>query len=89
MTETIWITCIAKGMFTKTNISILEIMILFMGSTQMCAYCDANWANNMDDYKYTSNYVFLLGNGDIKTWSSKTWTSIVMSLTKAEYMIAS
>ncbi len=28
--ETIWITCIPKGMFTKTNISILDIMILFM-----------------------------------------------------------
>ncbi len=23
------------------------------GSTQMCAYCDANWANNMDDPKST------------------------------------
>ncbi len=41
------------------------------GSTQMCAYCDANWANNMDDCKSTSNYVLLLGNGDIKTWNSK------------------
>jgi hypothetical protein len=41
------------------------------GNTQMCAYCDANWANNMDDCKFTSNYVFLLGNGDIRTWNSK------------------
>ncbi len=36
------------------------------GSTQMCAYCDIDWAGNMDDRKSTSNYVFLLGNVVIK-----------------------
>jgi hypothetical protein len=41
------------------------------GNAQMCPYYDANWANNMDDYKSTSSYVLLLRNGDIKTWNSK------------------
>ncbi len=47
----------------------------------MCAYCDEDWASNMDDRKSKSCYVFLLGN-------SKKQTSIVMSITKAKYMVA-
>jgi hypothetical protein len=30
LTETIWARCISKGMFTKANVPILEIMILLM-----------------------------------------------------------
>jgi hypothetical protein len=54
-----------KGMFTKANVPILGIYDIVYGSTQMCAYCDANWVRNMDDHKSTSSYVFLLGNGAI------------------------
>ncbi len=43
----------------------------------MCAYYDVNCAGNMDDYKCTSSYVFLLGNGAI-CWNNKKQTSIVM-----------
>jgi hypothetical protein len=35
------------------------------GSTQMCAYCDVDWASNMDDCKFVVGYIFLLGNGAI------------------------
>jgi hypothetical protein len=42
----------------------------------------------MDDRKSTSNYVFLLRNG-VSSWNNKKETSIVMSLTKEKYMVAS
>jgi hypothetical protein len=58
------------------------------GGTQMCTYCDANWASNMDDYKSTSNYVFLLGNGVIN-WNNKRKTFIVMSSKEVHYMTTS
>ncbi len=54
-------------------------MILFM-ETQMCACCDVNWAGNMDDHKFTSTYVFFLGNGDIN-YNIKKYNSIVKLLT--------
>jgi hypothetical protein len=41
----------------------------------------------MDDHKSTSNYVISLGNG-VSSWNSKKETSIVMSSTKAKYMVA-
>jgi hypothetical protein len=43
----------------------------------MSTYYDANCASNMDDYKSTLGYVFLLGNGAIN-WNNKKQTSIVM-----------
>jgi hypothetical protein len=63
-------------MFTKTNISTLEIMILFMEAHKcvpivMQIELTIWMTNNMDDCKSTSNYVFLLGNGDIGTWNNK------------------
>ncbi len=50
-------------MVTKTNVPNIGDYDIVYGSTQMCACCDAIWASNMDDYKSTSNYVFLLRNG--------------------------
>jgi hypothetical protein len=47
-------------------------------------YADAAYAN-VDDYKSTSGYVFLVGNGAI-TWSSKKQTTIALSSTEAEYV---
>jgi hypothetical protein len=54
----------------------------------MCAYCDVDWVGNMDDHKYASSYVFLLGNGVISC-SNKKQTSIAMSSTKVQYMATS
>jgi hypothetical protein len=54
----------------------------------MCAYCDGNWVDNMDDYKSTLDYVFILGN-DAINWNNNKQTSIVMSSTKVEYMAIS
>jgi hypothetical protein len=54
----------------------------------MCAYCDVDWVGNMDDYKSTLGYVFLLGN-DAISWDSKKKPFIVMSPIVAEYVAAS
>ena len=43
---------------------------------------------NMDDYKSTSGYVFLVGSGAI-TWRSKKQTTIALSSTEAEYIALS
>ncbi len=38
---------------------------IIYGSTQMFASSDAYWASNIDNYKSTSSYGFILGNGAI------------------------
>lgn len=50
-------------------------------------YADAAYANT-DDYKSTSGYVFLAGDGAI-TWRSKKQTTIALSSTEAEYVALS
>jgi len=50
-------------MFSKTNVPNIGDYDIVYGSTQMFANCDAIWASNMDDRKFTSSNVFLLKNG--------------------------
>ena len=50
-------------------------------------YADAAYVNT-DDYKSTSGYVFLVGDGAI-TWRSKKQTTTVLSSTEAEYVALS
>ena len=50
-------------------------------------YADAAFAN-IDDYKSTSGYVFIVGGGAI-TWRSKKQTTITLSSTEAEYIALS
>ncbi len=52
----------------------------------MCAYCDVDWVDSMDDHKSALSYVFLLGNGVI-SWNNKKQTSIIMSSTKVQCMV--
>jgi hypothetical protein len=47
-------------MFTKANVPNIGDYDIVYGSTQMCAYCNAIWASNMDDCKSTSSYVSYL-----------------------------
>ena len=53
----------------------------------MHGYADAAYAN-MDDYKSTSGYVFIVGGGAI-TWRSKKQTTVALSSTEAEYVALS
>jgi hypothetical protein len=38
---------------------------IIYGSTQMSASCDVDWASDIDNYKSTSSYGFILENGAI------------------------
>ena len=51
----------------------------------LVGYADSDWANDQDDRKSTSGYVFYLGKGCI-TWQSKKQPTTALSTTEAEYM---
>jgi hypothetical protein len=51
------------------------------------AYTDADWVGSIDDRKSTSGGAFFLGSC-LVSWLSKKQTSISLSTTKAEYIVA-
>jgi hypothetical protein len=58
------------------------------GGPPLLGYCDSDWANNPDDRKSVSGYVFLLAGAPI-SWKSKSQSSVALSSCEAEYMAAS
>lgn len=50
-------------------------------------YCDASFETDKDDTKSQTGYVFVV-NGGAVYWKSKKQTTIVMSVTEAEYIAA-
>jgi len=48
-------------------------------------FVDADWASDVNDWKSTSGFVFMLGGGAI-SWSSKKQSSVALSSTEAEYI---
>lgn len=68
-----------------------DLHLTFGGSeqdwtTEINAFCDADWASNADR-KSVSGYVFTLAGGAI-AWSSKKQTSVALSTAEAEYVAA-
>jgi hypothetical protein len=68
-----------------------DLHLTFGGSkqdwtTEINAFCDADWASNMDR-KSVSGYVSTLAGGAI-AWSSKKQTSVALSTTEVEYVAA-
>lgn len=55
---------------------------------RLCGFTDANWASNSMDKRSTFGYCFNVGSGMV-SWCSKKQKSIVVSSTKAKYMVAS
>jgi hypothetical protein len=55
---------------------------------KLFAYCDSDWANNTDNRRSVTGYVFMLGGGAI-SWQSKAQDSVSLSSTEAEYVAAS
>jgi hypothetical protein len=53
--------------------------------TALVGYADADWANDVNDRKSTSGYVFMLGGGAI-SWSSEKQTTVALSNNEAEYI---
>lgn len=50
-------------------------------------YCDADWANNPDDRRSYTGYVFMLAGGAI-SWQAKKQSTVALSSMEAEYMSA-
>ncbi|XP_068329676.1 uncharacterized mitochondrial protein AtMg00810-like [Pyrus communis] len=60
------------------------IMMKKNENTQIMRYCDADWAGNTIDRKFTTGYYTFVG-GNLVTWKSKKQTVIAISSTEAEY----
>jgi hypothetical protein len=52
------------------------------------SYYDSNWGGDLDSRKSTIGYVFIFGS-TIVNWSNKRQPTIMLSITKAKYMLAS
>lgn len=55
------------------------------GNGEIIGFCDADWANNIDDRKSCSGYVFIFQGGAM-SWMSKRQATIALSTTEAEYI---
>ena len=71
-----------------------DLGIVFRGSkvpnaqVQLTAFCDSDWAANVDDRRSVTGYVMTLCGGAI-SWKSKKQSTVALSTVEAEYMAAS
>ncbi|KAH9679174.1 CCHC-type domain-containing protein [Citrus sinensis] len=68
--------------------SAMDSLTYAMDCGQQCiGYCDSDFSGNLDKRRSTTGYVFTLGGGPI-SWRSILQSTIVLSTTEAEYMVA-
>jgi len=53
----------------------------------LVAFCDSDYAGDLEDRKSTSGYVFMMSNG-LVAWSSKKQPVVSLSTTQAEFIYA-
>lgn len=67
----------------------VNLRICYQGEVmELCGYSDADWANDLDQRKSTTGYVFTL-EGVVVSWDSKKQNSTAMSIAEAEYIACS
>jgi hypothetical protein len=67
-----------------------DMRITYSASNQpnvLSAFCDADYANNVDDRKSRSSFILMLNEGPI-AWGSRKQGCTAGSTTKAEYVAA-
>lgn len=57
-------------------------------SNEVVGFCDADWANDSDDRRSTTGYVFYSGKAAV-SWNTKKQPTVALSSTEAEYMAVS
>ncbi|XP_043927787.1 secreted RxLR effector protein 161-like [Protopterus annectens] len=65
----------------------LSLKLSAIGDLNFTEYVDLDWAGDLNTCKYTSGYLFKLGNSPV-SWSSKENISVALSSTEAEYISA-
>lgn len=65
-----------------------KLTFSFKGKNEIIGFCDADWANDEDERRSCTGYVFLK-NGAAISWFSKRQPTIALSSTEAEYMALS
>jgi len=55
---------------------------------ELSGYCDADWANDLENRRSISGFVFKFGGGAV-SWSSKKQSTVALSTMEAEYMAIS
>jgi hypothetical protein len=55
------------------------------GAGDIRGFCDADWANDINDRRSVTGYVFTLNGGAI-SWNSKKQPTVALSTSEAEYM---
>ena len=53
--------------------------------TECVGYTDADWADDVDDWKSTSGYLFKIGGASV-SWMSRKQSCVALSIAEAEYI---
>ncbi len=57
------------------------------GSSEICGYCDSDYAGDLESRRFTSGAVFTLHNGSV-SWFSRRQTCVALSTTETEFFSA-